>query len=113
MSEARPIVRLLVTLVLTLQAGLPAAAALADAPPSRSGHAEHVSSEGDAGCEPVHGALHCLLCRVLSSHPLAGRVAPAPGAAPPERQRSAPAVPALPSDGDSPPTRHARAPPPS
>ena len=111
MLDARWSTRLVPVLVLVVQAALPAAVALADAPPAPVVHTEHVSSGGEAGCQLFHDELECMLCRVLSAHPLGGQAAPAPSAT--GLQILLGAVPAgtLPVQSATPSTAEARAPP--
>lgn len=79
MDSARPSIRILVALLLMVQVALPATAALEHGPRPVSAHEAHVSGEGERGCEPVHGELECLICRVLASHPVGASVpVPAP-----------------------------------
>ncbi len=111
MPETRWFSRLVPALVLVVQAAVPVGAALADAPPAPVVHADHVSSEGEAGCQLFHDELECMLCRVLSAHPLAGQAAPVPSAEGLEILVEAVPAGTLPVQSATPSTLHARAPP--
>lgn len=63
--------RLLIALLVVVQVGLPTAAALTDPAPHAATHQAHLSTDQEPGCQPVHHDLHCLLCRVLSTQPVA------------------------------------------
>jgi hypothetical protein len=97
--------------VLVVHATLPMAAALAEAPPAPASHHDHVSAEGEAGCQLFHDELECMLCRVLSAHPLAGQAAPALSAEGLEILLDAVPAGTLPVQSATPSTLHARAPP--
>ncbi|MEJ2501886.1 MAG: hypothetical protein P8177_01000 [Gemmatimonadota bacterium] len=105
-----PPLRLLAIFLMVAQL-VPAAVAHADPVPGPPTHTDHLGGPDDRGCQPFHDAIHCLVCRLMSTQPLGSDGAVStPAAQPwlplelPSDDRLAPAV----ADRDAP---NARAPP--